>query len=248
MQLQSRHNHGFPNIPADIHAVCIWYGICPLSPFPECTNLGISVVFFFTLGSLIISLSATKFAAPIAPAIIVVVYFIQRYYLRTSRQIRHLDLEGKEPLYTHLTETIAGLEYIRGFQWEEQTLQRSFELLNTSQKPFYLMFAIQRWLALVIDLTACGIAVILLAIALNLSFSATEASLALSLVALITFSDDVNDVVQDWTSLETSLGAIARLRRLVKTTPVEANPEGDLPKQWPWKGEIRLKNVVAKYE
>lgn len=200
------------------------------------------------MASTAVILSATSYAAPLAPVILGAFYFIQRYYLRTSRQIRHLDLESKEPLYTHMSETIAGLEYVRGFGWEQDTLDQGIQLLDKSQKPFYHMFAIQRWLTLVIDLVSCGIAVVLLAIALNVHFTATEASLALSLVSLILYSDEASFMIQDWTRLETALGAIARLRSFIKTAPQEDAISGQEPADWPSHGQVSFHNVVAKYE
>jgi len=49
----------------------------------------------------------------IIPAVIIGLFLIQRYYLRTSRQIRLLDLENRSPLYQLFTETTEGLETIR---------------------------------------------------------------------------------------------------------------------------------------
>jgi ABC-type multidrug transport system fused ATPase/permease subunit len=53
------------------------------------------------------------------PVLILAVYFLQKFYLRTSRQIRFLDLECKSPLYTHVAETLEGLSTIRAFGWQE---------------------------------------------------------------------------------------------------------------------------------
>ena len=200
------------------------------------------------MASTAVILSATSYAAPLAPVILAAFYYIQRYYLRTSRQIRHLDLESKEPLYTHMSETIAGLEYIRGFGWEQATLDQGIQLLDKSQKPFYHMFAIQRWLTLVIDLVSCGIAVVLLTIAQNVHFTASEASLALALVSLILYSDEASFMIQDWTRLETALGAIARLQNFVKTAPQEDAITGQEPVDWPSRGQVSFHSVVAKYE
>ncbi len=42
---------------------------------------------------------------------------LQKYYLRTSRQMRLLDLEAKSPLYSHFIESLSGLVTIRAFGW-----------------------------------------------------------------------------------------------------------------------------------
>lgn len=40
------------------------------------------------------------------PCCAVCIYFIQRIYLRTSRQLRFIDLESRSELYTNIVETV----------------------------------------------------------------------------------------------------------------------------------------------
>jgi ATP-binding cassette subfamily C (CFTR/MRP) protein 1 len=47
---------------------------------------------------------------------------LQKYYLRTSRQMRLLDLEAKSPLYSHFLESLTGLVEIRAFGWRDNFL------------------------------------------------------------------------------------------------------------------------------
>jgi len=84
---------------------------------------------------------------------------LQKFYLRTSRQMRLLDLEAKSPLYSHFIETLSGLTTIRAFGWTEIFREQNLALLDTSQKPYYLLFCIQRWLGLVHDLLVTALAV-----------------------------------------------------------------------------------------
>lgn len=75
--------------------------------------------------------------------------------------MRHLDLEAKSPLYRQFTETMNGVITIRAFGWKSAFLQENHKLLDYSQKPYYLLFCIQRWLAVVMDLFVAGIAIVL---------------------------------------------------------------------------------------
>lgn len=81
--------------------------------------------------------------------------------IETSRQLRHLDLEAKSPLYTQFSETLNGVVTIRAFGWETAFTDENLRLLDLSQKPYYLLFCIQRWLGVVMDLFVAGIAVVL---------------------------------------------------------------------------------------
>ncbi|KAM3546871.1 hypothetical protein ARSEF1564_000184 [Beauveria bassiana] len=60
--------------------------------------------FVFMLFSTVIELgfvlSGASYATIALPFVLGIVYAIQKYYLRTSRQLRHLDLEAKTPLFS----------------------------------------------------------------------------------------------------------------------------------------------------
>lgn len=57
--------------------------------------------------------SGSTYVAAIIPVCVVAIYYIQKFYLRTSRQMRHLDLEAKSPLYRLFTEAAAGIITVR---------------------------------------------------------------------------------------------------------------------------------------
>lgn len=175
-------------------------------------------------------------------------FALQLVYLRTSRQMRYLDLEAKTPLYSQLSETISGLEHIRSFGWQDQTLEEFFGLLDYSQKPYYYMFCIQRWLLLVLDFVGSAAAIILVSIAVFLTYSTNQPSIGLAMVGTMFLSLVLRNWVRNWTQLETALGAVKRLRTFEQETPVERDKAGaqDIP-DWPSRGTIEFKNVTAKY-
>lgn len=199
--------------------------------------------------SLGIIASGVSYTAAIIPFFLACIYAIIRFYLRTSRQMRHLDLEGKTPLYTHFTETTAGLRHIRSLGRQQDVLRQGLLKLDTAQKPYYYMLCIQRWLTLSLDLLVLAIAVLLEAMALKFVDESSPSAIGLALLNLVSFAQQMERCFIAWTRLETSLGVVARLRSLVRTAPVEAkiSPPTDLPPIWPQSGEITFKNVVLSY-
>lgn len=193
--------------------------------------------------------AGAKYAGLLLPFVIILLYYLQLFYLRTSRQMRILDLEAKTPLYTKLSETSAGLEHIRAFGWQEKVLAESLELLDDSQRPFYYMYCIQRWLTLVLQIFAAIVATILVAIALNWKETATQPGLGVALISCLDYSSLLGRFIARWVTIETSLGAVARLRTFVRTTPTEED-QADAqmpPPEWPQKGQVEFKDVVVKY-
>lgn len=89
-------------------------------------------------GAALIASGATYVAA-IIPVCVVAIYYIQKFYLRTSRQMRHLYLEAKSPLYRLFTEAAAGIITVRAFGWKTDMANENLRLLEHSQKPYYTM-------------------------------------------------------------------------------------------------------------
>ncbi|KAJ6782801.1 hypothetical protein PWT90_09671 [Aphanocladium album] len=189
---------------------------------------------------------STHMIAILAP-MIATAYAVQYGYLRTSRQLRYLDLESKTPLYTLFTETTDGLMYIRAYGWQQHKLESGFARLDASQKPYYLLFSLQRWLGLILDLLAAVIAVVLASLALKLRDTTSEAAFGLSFYHAIEFSRILTAVIRYWTHLETTVGAISRLRSFLRETPVEPEKGVMPPKNWPRNGRIQLQRVTARY-
>lgn len=218
-------------------------------------DLPISALNFFTafilcIAQVILIGISSVYAAASFPAWVVVLYLIQKYYLRTSRQLRFLDLEAKSPLYCQFTEMMAGLTTVRAFGWQNALEKKNRYLLDQSQRPFYLLFAVQRWLTLVLDLLVAAVAVMLIIIVVELRGFLSGAYVGVALLNVILFSQHLKLVLQYWTMLETHIGAVARVRNFSSTVATEDGPneDGPVPKSWPDQGAIEFREVSASYD
>ena len=180
---------------------------------------------------------------------ILALYGIQNFYLRTSRQLRLLDLEQKAPLYTLFGETTAGLASVRAFGWTEKFAERNLELLDCSQRPFYLLWSIQRWLEVVLDLLVTVLITLLMAIIVVKRKSIEPGLVGLGLLSTVSLSGSLTNLVSKWTQLETSIGAISRIRDFSQHTESEHKPwEVDaVNTEWPEKGRVDFTRFEAGY-
>ncbi|KAI7788103.1 hypothetical protein LA080_013410 [Diaporthe eres] len=208
----------------------------------------------FQLGSCLVTvaLSATAvgYFAAILPIVVAALYFIQNFYLRTSRQLRLLELEANAPVFSHFIEALSGLITIRSYSWTGTYTSKCIRLLDASQKPYYLLLCVQRWLVLVLDLVVAALAVIIVGMAVGLRSRINPGFLGLALVNMMSLSHALTDLVQYWTNLETSLGAIARIKDFAEKTPVEGTLgelSGDLDPAWPKSGALSFEGVSASY-
>lgn len=186
--------------------------------------------------------------AVVIPFCIMAVWTIQAFYLRTSRQVRLLDLEAKAPLYAQFLETTEGLTTIRALHWQQAFSDQNAELLDTSQKPLYTMYSIQQWLQVVLDLLMAGIATVLVTLAIFVSKKTSSGALGVALVNLLSFNTTLTLLITNWTQLETSLGAIVRIKLFVTDLQLQpARNEITCPEGWPWEGRVEFRRVSASY-
>ncbi|RAK71485.1 P-loop containing nucleoside triphosphate hydrolase protein [Aspergillus fijiensis CBS 313.89] len=208
------------------------------------------LTFFTCVAQVVVVCVSTSYIAATVPACLLAFYFVQRFYLRTSRQIRYLDIEAKAPLITHFLETLSGLTTIRSFHWETEYRKQNAELINSSQKPFYLLFAIQRWLELVIALLVAGFAVVLVAVAVATRGRLSAGFIGVALLNIVTFTENLQGLIMQWTVLETSIGAVSRVRHFQRTVESEhLDCESFVPPAaWPEHGAIEINDLVASYK
>ncbi|KAJ5001530.1 ABC transporter atnG [Colletotrichum sp. SAR 10_66] len=207
------------------------------------TSTGVTI-----LAKVIILVVFSQYLGATLPFLCAILYFLQRFYLQTSRQVRLLGIEAKAPLYTHFSESVAGVATIRAFGWQEKYQERNYEHVDQSQRPNYTQGCIQAWLTFVLNLIVAILAVILVVIVVTWHHKFSAGSVGVSLVMIIGFSEVLARLIQSWTKLESSIGAVARVRRFVSDTETEsAAGRWTPPVNWPQTGAVTFSDVVASY-
>ncbi|KAJ5699379.1 hypothetical protein N7536_002392 [Penicillium majusculum] len=202
---------------------------------------------FQSLGQAAVMLTSSVYLAISYPFLVGLLWVLQMFYLRTSRQLRLLDLEAKSPLYTHFLDTIKGITTLRAFGFITGDVDKNTRLIDASQRPAYLLLMIQQWLTLVLDIVVMVLAVVMTTLAVRLHSSSGFAGA--SLFSLMSFGESISGIVIFYTKLETSIGAIARLKMFTENVKPEDRDEEDIvpPVQWPQNGVVELKGASASY-
>ncbi|KAB8217364.1 P-loop containing nucleoside triphosphate hydrolase protein [Aspergillus novoparasiticus] len=163
--------------------------------------------------------------------------------------LRYLDLECRSPLYSHFVEVLDGLPTIRAFAWQVASTEVLIQHLDQSQKPYYMLLCAQRWLNLVLDIVVMALATIVVALAVGLHESTNAGLLGVALNHILGFNQLLSFFITSWTSFETSLGEIARVKSFVETTPSEFR-DGEIPEppvSWPEEGAIHIQGLSLSY-
>ncbi|KAL2871704.1 P-loop containing nucleoside triphosphate hydrolase protein [Aspergillus lucknowensis] len=211
--------------------------------------INVVATFFLCMAQMILVGVASVYAAIAFPVVLISLYAIQKVYLRTSRQLRLLEIEAKAPLLSHFTDCLSGLVTLRAFGWQDAMEEKNVKILDYSQRPFYSMYSAQRWLTLTLDLVVAGIAIVLIILVVALRGSLNAAYVGVALFNVILFSQTVKLLVQFWTNMETHIGSVVRVKDFTEKVEREDLPsENDpVPPLWPSQGAIEFANVSASY-
>ncbi|GME48797.1 abc transporter [Neofusicoccum parvum] len=206
-----------------------------------------SICLAIAIGQAVVIAASSAWLALSYPFFIALLWAVQRVYLPSSKRLRILDLEAKTPLYTNFLDTLSGLPTIRAFGWFPHQLARNNALIDDSQRPSYLLAMAQQWLTLTMNVLVAIVAVILVALATQLGSDA--GNVGAGLVTLITLGSTLTTIIIAYTGLETSLGAISRLKTFGEETEQEGRNSDDVvpDEAWPTQGRIQIQNVSASY-
>lgn len=204
----------------------------------------------YSVGQAIIISIASKYLIIAIVILFGIFWIILHFYLRTSRQVRLLDIELKSPLYSQVMETTQGLTTIRAYGWEAQSEERLWQNLEHSQQALYDLYCLQRWFTLSVDIVIAILAVVLACVAITLRKKDGPGNLGVALVNLLGLSSSIRTILISYVTMEITMGAVARIRTFVSNLPLEDVAESTLSEpieDWPTRGDIEFVNVSASY-
>ncbi|XP_063864017.1 ATP-binding cassette sub-family C member 3-like isoform X2 [Scylla paramamosain] len=199
-----------------------------------------------TLGVII---ATTPVVASMVVPIMLVYFVIQRVFVATSRQIMRLESVSKSPIYSHFSETIAGVSVIRAFKRQDEFFSQSLQKMENSQKSIYACITANRWLSIHLETIGNLItfAAALFGVANRLTISPGAVGLTVSYALSITML--LNWLVRVVSDLEASIVSVEKIDEYMQL-PQEAAWRVDRntpPSAWPDQGTIKFQNYETRY-
>lgn len=82
----------------------------------------------------------------------IVYYFIQRFYVATSRQLKRLESVSRSPIYSHFGESVTGTQTIRAYGVQQRFISESEAKVDFNQVCYYPSIIANRWLAVRLEM------------------------------------------------------------------------------------------------
>ena len=135
-----------------------------------------------------------------------VYFYIQRYYLRTSRELKRLDSVSKSPIFAHFQESLGGLTTIRAYRQQKRFALANEWRVDANLRTYFPSINANRWLA--VRLEFIGSFVILAAavfaiIAVTLQNGPTAGMVGLAMAYALQITQSLNWIVRQTVEVET---------------------------------------------
>ncbi|XP_029326361.1 multidrug resistance-associated protein 1 isoform X2 [Mus caroli] len=204
---------------------------------------------FSVIGAVIIILLATPIAAVIIPPLGLVYFFVQRFYVASSRQLKRLESVSRSPVYSHFNETLLGVSVIRAFEEQERFIHQSDLKVDENQKAYYPSIVANRWLAVRLECVGNCIVLFAALFAVISRHSLSAGLVGLSVSYSLQITAYLNWLVRMSSEMETNIVAVERLKEYSETekeAPWQIQ-ETAPPSTWPHSGRVEFRDYCLRY-
>lgn len=200
---------------------------------------------------IVIAISTPGFLLLIIP--LGYIYFsYQKYYLRTSRELKRLDSVTRSPIYAHFQESLGGVSTIRAYRQGNRFSLENEWRMDANLRAYFPSICANRWLAVrlefigsIIIFSSAGLAIA--SVATGSGLSAGMVGLAMSYALQITQS--LNWIVRQTVEVETNIVSVERVLEYANL-PSEA-PDVIFKKRpnigWPAQGGVSFHHYSTRY-
>uniref|UniRef100_A0A8C3IML1 ATP-binding cassette sub-family C member 10 n=1 Tax=Chrysemys picta bellii TaxID=8478 RepID=A0A8C3IML1_CHRPI len=176
-------------------------------------------------------------------------YFsIQRYYRRTSRELKRLYSLTLSPIYTHFSETLTGLSIIRATRATDRFEAENQLRLEQNQRCLFASNTAMQWLD--IRLQMIGVAVVTaiagIAIIQHQRQLGNPGLVGLALSYALSVTNLLSGLISSFTQTETMMVSVERAEEYSTDIPIEPQEQLVAP-DWPSRGHVEFQQVVLTY-
>lgn len=205
--------------------------------------------FFSSLSVMIVIAFSTPIFSVVIIPLALIYFFVQRFYVATSRQLKRLESVSRSPIYSHFSETITGTSVIRAYGRNHAFVLLSDSKVDENQKSYYPGIVANRWLGVRIEFIGNCIVLFAALFAVIGKEHLTESLVGLSVSYALQVTMSLNWMVRMTSDLESNIVAVERVKEYSET-PTEAPWEVEDKKpasDWPPHGNVEFHDYSVRY-
>ncbi|CAO3611821.1 unnamed protein product [Cunninghamella echinulata] len=215
------------------------------------TNLGLHVSFLIQTIVGIVGIIIT--IGIIVPQFFIVVFFAGLLYclygatyIRASHRLKKIESDSRPLVYKLYKDTLDGLITIRAYGKQRQMLGKMYQVLDDNMRPFYLLWATNRWLFVRVEFIGASLCLFL---SLFLVYQREKIDVGLAGIALTlaaSLLEYVYWLMRQSTAVDMHFDAVQHINEYI-TIPQE--PPGVLegsrpPAAWPTSAAIQVRDLM----
>ncbi|XP_078610231.1 multidrug resistance-associated protein 1-like isoform X2 [Branchiostoma floridae x Branchiostoma japonicum] len=215
---------------------------------PRIIRMWLYRVFGVLNALIVISFSTPVFLATILP-LALPYYFIQRFYLATSRQLKRIESISRSPIYSHFGETVQGTSTIRAYGRGQQFFFQNQAKVDENHMAYYPTIVSNRWLALRLEFLGNCIVLFAGLFAVIGRENLSPGIVGLSITYALQITQTLAWVVRQTSEVETKIVAVERIKEYTET-PTEADwvmDDNRPPDNWPSEGKVNFNSYQTRY-
>lgn len=214
---------------------------------PQALRLGL--LFFFNVCGLIVAISLSNpHFVYVLFGFAVIYCVVQKFYIHTSRQLKRIESVTLSPLYSHFSESLAGLVTIRAFDKQQEFISQNSNKIDWNQKCTYSGIVANRWLSCRLETMASLLVLCTSMFAVfgrrgDVDPAIYGLSISYALNATVVF----NYFVRMMADIETHIVAVERIQEYSKIQREPESDSVDLDPLWPSEGKVQFENLKLRY-
>ncbi|MGH0163405.1 UNVERIFIED_CONTAM: hypothetical protein FKN15_051191 [Acipenser sinensis] len=205
--------------------------------------------FFGSVTTMIVIIASTPLFAVVIVPLAIAYFFVQRFYVATSRQLKRLESVSRSPIYSHFSETITGTSVIRAYGRQNAFVLISDKKVDENQKSYYPGIVSNRWLGVRIEFIGNCIVLFAALFAVIGRSKLTPGMVGLSVSYALQVTMSLNWMVRMTSDLESNIVAVERVKEYSETE-TEAPwivPDKRPPEDWPTQGKVEFNDYSVRY-
>ncbi|CAG2180614.1 unnamed protein product, partial [Oppiella nova] len=196
---------------------------------------------------IIVSIQTPLFLSVFFP-VVIIYYFVQRFYVMTSRQLKRLESITRSPIFTHFSETVNGVSTIRAYGVNDRFIRESDKRVDKNQMCFYPNAISNCWLQVRLEVLAnCLIFfAALFAVLSKDTLNAGDTGLSISYAMNITMA--LNMCVRMFADFENNVVAVERIDEYCDIhSEADWYSNQQLSDNWPERGCVEFSGYGTRY-